>query len=189
MNWWQRFSMNSNFVKRNFEFITGNGFFNKNSGGYNAWNLNLSKRIFGLPVFGLGFLLYHQNLIFGSFEKEIQFGDQNLRKNDIEGRIEWLEYPANNPIEDRLTFGNFQSIKGFSAIVFDGHGGWQMSQYASENLHQFIDDELAELSKANQVHNEDNVKFAITKAFNKVENNFLNVAREAYKLGFYKKSG
>lgn len=32
-------------------------------------------------------------------------------------------YNANDPIEDRHTYQKLKSIKGFTASVFDGHGG------------------------------------------------------------------
>jgi hypothetical protein len=37
--------------------------------------------------------------------------------------IETVTYNANNPIEDRLAYGRLKSIDGFTASVFDGHGG------------------------------------------------------------------
>ena len=36
---------------------------------------------------------------------------------------EVLQYRANNPIEDRFCLTQLNSIKGFTASVFDGHGG------------------------------------------------------------------
>lgn len=37
--------------------------------------------------------------------------------------IETVSYNANNPIEDRFCFTKLKSIEGFTASVFDGHGG------------------------------------------------------------------
>jgi hypothetical protein len=37
--------------------------------------------------------------------------------------VETVSYNANNPIEDRLSYTRLKSIEGFTASVFDGHGG------------------------------------------------------------------
>lgn len=37
--------------------------------------------------------------------------------------VEVVQYNANAPIEDRYTYAKLTSIKGFTASVFDGHGG------------------------------------------------------------------
>ena len=34
-----------------------------------------------------------------------------------------VQYNANNPIEDRYSYAKLTSIDGFTASVFDGHGG------------------------------------------------------------------
>jgi hypothetical protein len=54
------------------------------------------------------------------------FGGQTLARNKLEGRINNVEYPANNPIEDRMLTYQLTSYDGYVAAVFDGHGGWQM---------------------------------------------------------------
>lgn len=37
--------------------------------------------------------------------------------------VEVVQYNANDPIEDRFSYSKLKSIKGFTASVFDGHGG------------------------------------------------------------------
>lgn len=37
--------------------------------------------------------------------------------------VEVVQYNANDPIEDRYSYAKLKSIKGFTASVFDGHGG------------------------------------------------------------------
>ena len=57
------------------------------------------------------------------------FGGTNLTRNKLEGRWNSVEYPANNPIEDRQLIQQLKSIDGYVAAVFDGHGGWQMVHF------------------------------------------------------------
>ena len=108
-------------------------------------------------------------------------------RNKIKSRISDIQYPANHPIEDRFSYNDFQNIEGFSAIVYDGHGGWQVAEWASRTLHHFLDQEFLSLKQQNQnLESEDNIKAAITKAFDKVENEFVEVARSGYDMGFSK---
>ncbi len=47
------------------------------------------------------------------------------------------QYPANDPIEDRLVSRDFTGRKGHWAFlmgVFDGHGGWQLSDFISKSI-------------------------------------------------------
>jgi len=41
-------------------------------------------------------------------------------------RIALIQYPSNNPIEDRWAVQQLESIQGYVTMVFDGHGGWQV---------------------------------------------------------------
>ena len=41
-------------------------------------------------------------------------------------RISLVQYPANNPIEDRYSCQQLTTIDGYVVSVFDGHGGWQL---------------------------------------------------------------
>ena len=62
-----------------------------------------------------------------------------ITKNKVECRVETLQYPANDPIEDRFSYHSFESVDGFTAIVFDGHGGSQVAELASNTLHLYLD--------------------------------------------------
>ena len=44
----------------------------------------------------------------------------------MKNRVSLIQYPANNPIEDRWSCQQLESIDGYVAIVLDGHGGWQV---------------------------------------------------------------
>ncbi len=57
-----------------------------------------------------------------------------------------------------------QGSQGFYGAVFDGHGGWQVAEYAMRHLHEYLDEELK------GAKTDDDVKAAIHKAFGKVEN-------------------
>lgn len=52
------------------------------------------------------------------------FASSDFKPNHIKNRIVNLQYPANNPIEDRFDFVQLKSIQGYFISVFDGHGGW-----------------------------------------------------------------
>lgn len=53
----------------------------------------------------------------------------------------WAQYAANKPIEDRFHVERLQN-RGWWFSVFDGHGGWQCSDYAHKILHKNFELEL-----------------------------------------------
>ncbi|EGR29696.1 protein phosphatase 2c, putative [Ichthyophthirius multifiliis] len=59
-------------------------------------------------------------------------------------RIASTEYNANDPIEDRHDFRQLTSIKAFACAVYDGHGGWEASEYIKALL-------LSEIPKPGRV--------------------------------------
>jgi hypothetical protein len=42
-----------------------------------------------------------------------------------------LQYSANNPIEDRVLFGQLNAVRGEVLAVFDGHGGFSIGKLTS----------------------------------------------------------
>ena len=78
-----------------------------------------------------------------------------------------------------------KSIDGYCATVFDGHGGWQMAEYASEKLSKYIDDSIKEnLDTQNKISIDEIIKISLENAYDKVENSFLKIALDAYNFGF-----
>lgn len=122
-------------------------------------------------------------------EKDIEFGLFSSNKNKHKDCTFSMQYPANSPIEDKISNYTFTNKKGFACILLDGHAGWQLSDWASKNMHLFLDEELELLIQQNgkdALKNEDLVKSAINKSFDRVENYILDLARKGYDLGFGK---
>jgi serine/threonine protein phosphatase PrpC len=76
-----------------------------------------------------------------------------LRTNQVERRTVTLQYAANNPIEDRYKATQLKNIGGFAVSVFDGHGGWQVAEFAMKMLHEELDRTL--LENSNRYENQD----------------------------------
>lgn len=68
---------------------------------------------------------------------------QDFEPNKLKNRVSRLQYPANNPIEDRYDYTQLSSIDAFVVSVFDGHGGWQTAEYAKNHLSHEIESKLA----------------------------------------------
>jgi pyruvate dehydrogenase phosphatase len=91
-----------------------------------------------------------------------------------------LEYPANDPIEDRYTYAKLNGGKAVYAAVFDGHSGWQVSELARKSLHIHLDEALKNATTDEEICN------AIRYAYDKVEEEWYKFAGQAYELGFPK---
>lgn len=92
-----------------------------------------------------------------------------------------MQYPANDPCEDRFNCYQFKSANAYYAAVFDGHGGWQVSDYAMRKLHVYLDEELTKASKS-----ETDIKKAINNAYNRVEEDWVRLTKEGFDKGFPK---
>ena len=68
-----------------------------------------------------------------------------------------------------------QTPNGYYTAVFDGHGGWQLSEFAKNKLHTYIDKYLQEGKPMSD---------ALTLGFDQLENEFLAFSREAFSKGF-----
>lgn len=95
-------------------------------------------------------------------------------------RIGAFTYPANNPTEDRHIYGSFGEWS-YSA-VFDGHGGWQISDLASKRLIHIVANQL----QAARVKETDELKIdsIISKSFHDMEEEIVANLRPAFNLGF-----
>jgi pyruvate dehydrogenase phosphatase len=89
-------------------------------------------------------------------------------------------YTANDPCEDRNVF--YEEAGFRIAGVFDGHGGWNVSEFASKSL---IPKLLLKLKKP-AVENENlDTKFDVDtiSAFHEIEESYIEGVRSAYRLG------
>eukprot|EP01041_Mallomonas_annulata_P011162 gene11162-23327_t len=86
-------------------------------------------------------------------------------------------YDANSPSEDRYCI---QSASNWNAYcVLDGHGGWQVSEFAKTNLFNIL---LPSIEKI-KPNNEQEINSQILSAFASVEKKYIELIRPAYKLG------
>jgi hypothetical protein len=66
----------------------------------------------------------------------------NYERNKLNNRVKILVNPSNEPCEDRFNCYQFKNLNGFYSAVFDGHGGWQVSELAMKKMHLYIDEEI-----------------------------------------------
>jgi pyruvate dehydrogenase phosphatase len=127
------------------------------------------------------FLVYMTNKLSGVSHS--LFKGEKHEKNKLKNRITLIQYPANNPIEDRWSIHQLESLEGFVTIVLDGHGGWQVAEYAKENLAKEID-KCLKANKGKYPSEDEYISASLRDAFDNVENGFLQIARDAYRIGF-----
>lgn len=71
-----------------------------------------------------------------------------------------------------------ENVDGFYASVFDGHGGWQVSELAMRKLHVYLDEEIKNSKK--------DIPKSIAKAFKRLEDEWENIAWTSFEGGFPK---
>jgi len=121
-------------------------------------------------------------LLFSHHQKAVSC-DAPVASNNPLGRngVVSATYPANDPIEDRYTI--VRNDEWTVASVFDGHGGFNVSDFASKSLVQMLLNELAS-GNGKKALSEIEINKIIDDTFNKIENNYLDTVRSSYHLGF-----
>lgn len=93
-------------------------------------------------------------------------------------RIGACSYPANNPVEDRHIFGQFDQWT-YSA-VFDGHGGPQVAEMASKQLLTKIVNKINNIDYNNEILLDEK----ITAAFNDMEQSIVDAIKTPFHAGW-----
>lgn len=95
-------------------------------------------------------------------------------------------YDANNPSEDRAVkhraIGNWQC-----AAIFDGHGGWQVSEFASKSIFDHLSRNMIDKNVdliAEDFINKDTISQLLIDTFAKVEIDYINSVSQTFKLGY-----
>lgn len=98
---------------------------------------------------------------------------------------------ANNPSEDRAVSGPpTQSTTPHVAAVFDGHGGWQMAEFARKRMPSTVNRALAARdANAAALGTAPDTPRALVGAFESVERQWLGVAVPAVEAGFGRPAG
>ena len=68
-----------------------------------------------------------------------------MERNILDTRVSVLVNPSNQPCEDRFNCAQLKNLDGYYSAVFDGHGGWQVSELAMRRLHIILDEQLAKV--------------------------------------------
>ncbi|RLN45301.1 hypothetical protein BBJ29_007959 [Phytophthora kernoviae] len=107
-------------------------------------------------------------------------------------RLSSASYKANFPIEDKYAVETTDAGDVFAAVL-DGHGGWQVSEYARKTLIGNVQKELQYLYKAgtdepaqgdNKTVSDERVAVAIQRAFGRTDRDLMSQVSAAFKLGF-----
>ena len=105
----------------------------------------------------------------------------------MSNRIHVTQFPANTPCEDTFNVRQLNSNGdkvGYYGGVFDGHGGWQMAEFAKRNFHTILEEEIDQQRKDLVKGEVIDIKRAIETTFDRIENDFLEFSKTAFNNGF-----
>ena len=89
-----------------------------------------------------------------------------------------VTYAANSPIEDRVSAHT--TSHGVLASVFDGHGGWQVSNY----LHHHIAPAFKASYERTTGSDKQRIAAALRLSYDEMERAVVDMAKQAYYVGF-----
>lgn len=99
-------------------------------------------------------------------------------------------FPANNPTEDRSIYHENRTLNTRIFGVFDGHGGWNVSNFLENNMTNVL---LKNLKMMECIKNDNDfsheahdviIEAAMLKSFTELEESYIEKIRSAYELGF-----
>lgn len=102
----------------------------------------------------------------------------NIATNAAKSRYTAATYPANKPIEDRNVYGNVGSWS--TAGVFDGHGGWQVSEYVCKNIMNMVVENIIDIDPVDEI----SIHKQVEKAFSDIEKQIVARSKPSFQMGF-----
>ncbi len=97
-----------------------------------------------------------------------------------------ITYTANDPTEDRHVFTDLAGVglEGFLAAVFDGHGGWQVSEFAKTRIAGSLGKSLRDIGSLPETKDYDPCVHALINTFLYLDRVFLYHIQDTFSLGF-----
>ena len=125
--------------------------------------------------FTLYFLFFNitQNIINCKSDSLIKKLKTKINFANIDNKITALQLEANDPCEDKYFINEIaiSNKKGYIMSIFDGHGGWVLSQYVNLLLYPYFIE--AYYSKTNLELNEENkIIYSLNTSLNRIEEEF-----------------
>lgn len=66
--------------------------------------------------------------------------EQRIKLNDLQNLTSIVQYNANDPLEDRYVAVELKNFNGYFLSVLDGHGGYQIAEFAKQRLASYFDE-------------------------------------------------
>jgi pyruvate dehydrogenase phosphatase len=109
-------------------------------------------------------------------------GDKDNHNHNIRS-ISTASYQANNPIEDRIEVSLANSAHDISSVVvLDGHGGWQVAEFAQTRIAGLLKSAFSKDTINNSFDNE--VEALVQKVFNAIDEAYITSIKGAFEAGF-----
>lgn len=110
--------------------------------------------------------------------KTSQLEERILRANILKNRVCQMVHAANNPIEDRHNAIQLKNFEGYFLSIFDGHGGYNVAEFANSQLHRKFDQNFLRIRNSeNKMTEQEMVIASINYAYDEIVTNFNDLGK------------
>ncbi len=125
----------------------------------------------------------------GAKKEEGEEEEKEKCKNVKKWALGSSTYTANDPIEDRHVFTDLSGCmvgceEGLVAAVFDGHGGWQASEFAKTRIAGSLGKVLRDFGSLRETEGYDPNINALVNTFRSLDRDLMYHIRDAFTIGF-----
>ena len=117
-------------------------------------------------IFHSNYIVCKSNLIIDKLKSKVEI-------SQINRTISALQLEANDPCEDKYFIQeiNISNSTGYIMSIFDGHGGWILSQYANLLFYPYFFEELNS-KNISDLEEEQKIIYSLKKTFARIEEEF-----------------
>ena len=130
------------------------------------------------------FYVFSNNYVWCKINSIIDKLKTKAELSQIDKTVSTIQLEANEPCEDKYFIKkiNISNSTGYIMSVFDGHGGWILSQYASLLFYPYFLEEYNSKNNS-EMTKEEKILYSLKKTFARIEEEFKLISLRKYYEG------